>query len=115
MAEVAVIKVSDVLNQALPPGTPPITDADIACDCPTSGAPIQMSECSIEPGRETRYKCKCGHMLVIIGAPNPDGKSWPGRGYRLRDFVLRNVVDLRYRSVVLPRSPNATAQERPPK
>jgi hypothetical protein len=114
MAEFAIIRVSDVLNQALPPGTPPITDADIACECPTCGNKIQLSECSIEPGRETTYRCKCGVTFVIIGAPNPDGKSWPGRGYRLKDFVIRNAVALYYGLVVLPRSPNALARERLP-
>jgi hypothetical protein len=114
MAEAAIIKVCDVLNQALPAGTKPITDADITCDCLACGNSIRLSECSIEQNRETTYKCECGNVLIKIGPPDPNEKPWPGRGYRLRDFVLRNAADLRYGPVVLPRSPNALAKERPP-
>jgi hypothetical protein len=112
MAELGIIRVCDVLNQALPPGSPVITDHEIVADCTICGQAVQLSDCKIQQTAETTYRCECGCTLVIIGPPNPDQRPWPGRGFRLKDFVLRNAANLRYRGVLIPRSPNALAAER---
>lgn len=114
MTALATINVCDVLNQGLPTGTnPPIADDDIIVVCQGCRKTVSLSFCSIEQGSaDIIYKCDCGDTLVIIATPNPCDKPWPGRGYRLKNFVLRNAVDLRWRSVTLPRSPNALARER---
>src|SRR3546814_8650496 len=88
-----------------------MTDADIVASCDKCGS-TPLSTCLISQAAETTYTCaKCGNTLVIIGAPNPDGQPWPGRGYRITDFVVRNAVDLHYNRVLIPRSPNALAKE----
>ncbi len=107
MADTTVIRACDVLNQALPPGSPPLSDNEISEDCQTCGE-VSLSSCSVRQAVETTYSCgKCGNPLLIIGATNPDGKPWPGRGYRLKDFAVRNAVDLRFRGMIIPRSPAA--------
>lgn len=102
----------DVLNQATK-GYAPLTDNEIQASCKTCSGPLSLGSCNIEQALETTYRCsKCDDVLVIIGQPNPDGKPWPGRGYRLNDFTVRNAVDLRVRGVFLPESPNALAESR---
>jgi hypothetical protein len=109
MAERATIKVCDVLNQANKGH--PITDADITGDCQTCRRAVPLSRCDIKQGAETTYSCDtCGGTVVIIGAP--DGIPWPGRGYRLGDFLIRNASSLRSRGLLIPKSPNALATSR---
>jgi hypothetical protein len=109
MAELAIIKACDVLNQALPAGINPITDADITCECLSCKNSILLSDCTIEQNRETIYKCECGATLIRIAPPSPVPS--PGAGYRLGDFVLRNAGDVRCGPVLIPRSPNALRKE----
>lgn len=108
-----VVLLSDVLNQASKDFTP-LVEADITANCSVCG-PVSVATASIaSSGRETRYSCAtCGAILVVIGPVNPDGQPWPGRGYRLNDFVVRNAVDLIFRAVKLPASPAALAEKRP--
>ncbi len=116
MAQQAVIRASDVFNQAMPEGKDPITDGDVTATCPTCPEPVLLSNCRVVQAAETTYSCSvCGSTLLVIGPPNPDDEPWPGRGYRLGDFVLRNAVDLNFAGVLLPKSPNALAAKRPKK
>lgn len=113
MSELTMIRASDVLNQALPTGMPPVTDDDILGNCIKCKREVPLGTCSVRQGTETTYICSsCGSTLLVIGAPNPDGEPWPGRGYRLNDFVLRNAVDLRLGRVLIPRSPAALDTKR---
>lgn len=110
MTESATILASDVINQALPNQMTPFSDDDILGDCPECRTQVPLSHCAVTPGVETTYACpECGSCLLVIGAPHPDGRPWPGRGYRIHDFVLRNAVDLTLRGLPLcfPRSPAA--------
>ena len=103
----AVIQACDVLNQALPPGTAPLSDDEILADCQKCGD-VPLSSCRVTQAKETTYACgKCGNPLLIIGVIKTDGAPRPGRGYRFRDFLVRNVTDLRYLGMLLRRSPAA--------
>lgn len=106
-----------VPKQARLPG-----DADIETTCPTCRQPQTLAEADFDDtGDESIYTCKegCGPIL-IIGIPGR--RSWPGRGYRLGNFVLRNPSDLflhmidqegnRARTpILMPASPAALANE----
>lgn len=75
------------------------SDAQITTSCPTCGEKQSLSEAAIiDEGDELIYACKigCGPMLVI-GPPNDE--PWPGRGYRMGDWVLRNATDLTFRLI----------------
>lgn len=112
MTDRTVIYASDVLSQTNA-GLPPLSDSDITADCLGCGKPVLLSSCSIEQGMETTYICAgCKGTLLIIGAPNADGKPWPGRGFRIGDFVLRNAADLHFRGLKVPRSPAALDKTR---
>jgi predicted RNA-binding Zn-ribbon protein involved in translation (DUF1610 family) len=109
MSDATIIRACDILSQALQGGSSPLSDDDILADCQTCKQAIELSLCRLSQLMETTYSCpKCGSTLIIISAPNRDGKPWPGRGYRLKDFVLRNAVDLLIRGAIkIPRSPRA--------
>lgn len=112
MADSTTIRACDVLNQALPDNSPPLNDNEIEAQCSTCGS-VRLGDSVVSGGAEPQYTCtKCGSVLVVIGQPNPDGQPWPGRGYRLKGFVVRNAVDLTFRGVLIPSSPNALAPER---
>jgi hypothetical protein len=111
LTDKTTILACDVLNQALSAGMPPITDADIMAECPGCHAPISLDQSHIIQTNETAYLCRlCGNTIVIIGPPNPDGKPWPGRGYRINDFLVRNATDLFFNGVKMTKSPNALAK-----
>lgn len=106
------ILASDVLNQAQPCCRAALTDAMILALCPRCG-PVPLSACRVTGGVETFYNCTCSEPLLVISAPNADKRPWPGRGYRLGDFVLRNPVALAFCGVRLRASPHALAGEPP--
>lgn len=63
--------------------------------CPTCQEIQTLAEASVELGDETVYECKNGcQPILIVAPPNASGKPWPGRGFRVRDWVIRNVSDL---------------------
>lgn len=108
MSEKTTILVCDVLNQALPPGMQPITDADIEAECSGCHTPMSLDQSYIIKASETTYFCRlCSEPIVIIGSPNPNGIPQAGRGYRINDFIVRNITDLFFRGVKMKKSPNA--------
>jgi len=111
MTTPTTITASDVINQAMPTGRQPFSDKDINTACRACSTAVTLADCGITQGMETLYKCpNCQSTLLVIGAPNRDGTSWPGRGYRLHDFVLRNESDLFIgKHIRIPRSPDALA------
>jgi hypothetical protein len=97
-------------------------DSGIKTKCPTCRKTQTLAEAEFsEAGAESTYTCKNGCQPILVIAP-PEERAWPGRGYRLRNFLLRNVADLRFRVidqkgkpiggvVLIPASPAALADE----
>lgn len=111
MSDKTTILACDVINQALPPQVVPLTDPEIFTDCAVCGKEVRLSDCEITQGLETTYKCKkCKSPVLIIGLP--EVAAWPGRGYRMIDFIVRNPSELRFRGTALSRSPEALAPAR---
>jgi hypothetical protein len=107
----------DVPNNARLP-----SDDGLVTSCPSCGETQTLAEAEFVEGEgESVYTCKNGcQPILIIGAPNE--QPWPGRGYRMGDFVLRNATDLSFRvidqtgqavgnAILLPASPAALADE----
>jgi hypothetical protein len=90
-----------------------VKDSIIETSCPTCGTTQFLSEAPISlRGDETIYECKNGcQIILVIGRPRT--QAWQGRGYRLKDFVIRNARDLFLRlnpqgpAVLIPASPSA--------
>ena len=67
---------------------------------------------------KTVYTCRngCG-VIVVVGTVSPDRVPRPGRGYRLGNYVIRNVEDLTFPvvpggpSILFPASGNAFAKK----
>jgi len=101
-------------------------DGQMTTTCVACGETQTLAQAEIEQGDETVYVCKNGcQPILVVGRPGT--VAWPGRGYRLGDWVLRNPADLLVPvfdrhgvpmpSVLnIPASPNALADEseRPP-
>ncbi|MFJ4545813.1 toll/interleukin-1 receptor domain-containing protein [Pseudomonas sp. NPDC088885] len=97
-----IVRVQDVLAKAHipPPGTglKPTFDAHMSTTCPACHSEQRLNEATLSlEGAETIYTCKNGcQPLVVVGRPGE--VAWPGRGYRLGDFVIRNVRDIIWQS-----------------
>jgi hypothetical protein len=97
------------------------SDAQIVTTCPTCKEAQTLSEADVSSGEETVYVCKEGcQPILVVGPPVPP--PWPGRGYRMGDWVLRNPSDLHVRlidqqgepsgkPVLIPASPAALNDE----
>jgi hypothetical protein len=95
------------------------TDRHISTRCPTCVEEQTRSEGEFYENDETVYTCTNGcQPILVIGAFGE--LEWPGRGYRLGEFVLRNPADLHVTlrdqagrplapAVLLPASPAALA------
>jgi hypothetical protein len=90
------ILVQDVFNRA------PIktrsggefTDTMFTTTCPTCRERQNLSDCKVVvEDSDTVYYCKNGCQRIAV-VSRPSGISWSGRGYRLKDFVIRNAEDL---------------------
>ena len=115
------VSVADVLARQNigRPGGRAIQDSDIRTVCPACNESQLLSEAPLSlDGEETCYYCKNGcQPIVVIGKPGI--VSWEGRGYRLGDFVIRNVRDLAVKSadmavpMLLPARTAALMKKRP--
>ncbi|MCM3130935.1 growth hormone receptor binding protein [Paenibacillus sp. MER 78] len=91
---------------------PILTDKFFDTSCPSCKESQSLDQCSITvDNEETIYKCKNGCQTILIVSP-PGNDPIPGRGYRMKDYVIRNVSDLYVRipnskDVLLPASPAA--------
>jgi hypothetical protein len=108
-----VIKFSDVLIKAgiTIPNVPLITDDILGGVCPTCEEKQFLSLCTImEENDETHYKCKNGCQDVLV-ISKPGENAIKGRGYRLKDYVIRNAHDIFIFTpghiIKLPKSPAA--------
>jgi hypothetical protein len=71
-----------------------LCDDHIKTTCPTCGEDQALSDAAYVDGDvESVYTCKKGCQPVLIVGP-PGTHPWPGRGYRMGDFTLRNPADL---------------------
>ncbi len=98
----AYLRACDVLTQARPTGSPPLTDGEIVAVCEKCGE-VPLSSCFVTLKRETMYTCpKCCEPLVILALPTPDETPWMEGAYRLNQFVIWHAGDLRFRDIVRP-------------
>src|SRR5438309_2257297 len=98
------------------------SDSGIVTMCPTCDATQTLADADFAEGDvESVYTCRNGCQPILVIGP-PGTRSWPGRGYRMGNFVLRNPSDVRLRifdnqgtavrgEVLLPASPAALADE----
>ena len=109
MSKTTFLRACDVLNLALPKGSPPLADSEIVAVCPNCGE-IALSACYLTLKRETVYTCtKCGKPVVILAVPNADETPWMEGAYRLDQFVIWHPGELRFRGIV--RAPRTSPPE----
>jgi TIR domain len=90
------VLVQDVFNRApikIPSGGD-FADSMFTTACPTCGERQNLNDCNVVvEDSNTVYYCKNGCQRVAV-VSSPSGTSWPGRGYRLGDFVIRNAENI---------------------
>jgi hypothetical protein len=92
---------------------PAMNDTQFDTECPACGTRTTLAFLPVSvAGNETIYSCARGCMrLVVVGRVGPD--KWDGRGYRLGDYVVRNVRDIHVHihdgraTLLIPASPEA--------
>jgi|GEM_PF-3157580 len=91
-----LVRVEDVITGQLkaPAGGRLPTDAEMETQCPTCGTAQFLSEAAVRrSGTDTVYHCKKGCQAITV-VSNPETTEWPGRGYRVGDYVIRNAAAL---------------------
>ncbi|HEV8419792.1 MAG TPA: hypothetical protein VGR13_00405 [Actinomycetota bacterium] len=89
-------RVQDVFLRALDSrqhAAPP-SDEDVRTRCPTCRTEQTLAEATLSrDGQQTVYHCRNGcQAIAILG--EPEDRAWPGRGYRVGSYVIRNASDL---------------------
>ncbi len=105
---------ADVLKSAGIEAPDPISDDQFTTTCPQCNATqtLAAAEITRDHGGETVYTCEKGCVPLLVVSP-PESSEWPGRGYRLGNWVLRNPADIYFKqpslkaAVLLPASPEA--------
>jgi hypothetical protein len=99
---------------------PPPTDEEVVTKCPQCKSTQTLEDCPrSDRASETIYECQNGCQVLVI-VSKPGLVPWPGRGYRVGDWVIRNVADLvlsvkgSSARVLIPASP-AALDASPPK
>ncbi len=89
-------RVQEALRPLETPGGA-ISDEQVELTCPTCKTTQRLSQARLrEEDEQTVYTCRRGCQIVlVVSRPDPSGKPWPGRGYRLGDWVIRNATDLK--------------------
>ena len=120
-----MIKVEDILTKQLsaPDGCRLPLDSEIITECPTCGTKQTLGEAEVtRKGQETVYICKKGCQIILVDGL-PCKPSWPGRGLKFGNHVIRNARELilplfdadnriSHPSISLPASPYALAEKR---
>ena len=92
----AIVKVEDVFKKEniKPKNGRDIKDSDMLTWCPTCKTKQLLSEATISlDNDDTVYTCKNNcQKIVVVSRPGLVG--WPGRGYRIGDYVIRNAMDI---------------------
>ena len=109
-----LVRVQDVL----PASSAPADDGRALTSCRTCGTQQTLKECEIRrDGPDTVYVCRNGCQVLVV-VSTPGDSPWPGRGYRLGDYVIRNASDLfltvpgSVAKVLIPASPAALMKSR---
>src|SRR5690606_39046207 len=100
-------------------GNRPFHDSDMNTECPACSTQQRLSEATLSlDSDDTIYTCKNGcQPLVVISRPGI--VAWPGRGYRLQNYVIRNVRDITIKTesmgmpMLIPASKAALMKVRP--
>ncbi len=90
-----IVKAETVFEKAIDfKGDRPFRDSDMNTECPACGTKQNLSEATLSlDGDDTIYSCKNGcQPLAVISRPGM--VAWPGRGFRLQDYVVRNIRDI---------------------
>lgn len=90
-----IVKTETVFEKALDfKGKRPFRDSDMNTTCPACGTEQNLSEATLSlDGDDTLYTCKNGCQPIVV-VSRPGMVAWPGRGYRLDEYVIRNVKDI---------------------
>lgn len=117
-----IVRVESVLGESLtvPPGGRLPKDSVIYTRCPSCGQTQTLAEATIAfDGGETIYTCRNGcQPFVIVGLPQADRIPWEGRGFRLGNYVIRNIEEVWFwvveggKQIALDARPNALAKDR---
>jgi len=116
-----IVNAESVFEQAgiqMPDGKK-VKDSMMETSCPSCGEKQLLSEAFLcLKGEDTVYECKNGcQIIVVVGRPGLN--AWKGRGYRLKDFVLRNTKDITLKlspggqDVLIPASSAALMKQQP--
>jgi hypothetical protein len=114
----SLVRLEDVFSAIDFKGAPP-KDADFVTTCPTCGTEQRLGEGQVaRVGSATEYTCKHGcQPILVIG--KVEERPWEGRGYRIKDHVLRNPADIFLpvggSGIKIPASPSALMKRREPK
>ena len=116
-----IVKAEDAFERAgiqLPNGHK-VCDSMIETSCPTCATTQLLSDAPIRlKGEETTYECRNGCQIILV-VGRPRSQAWQGRGYRLKDYVIRNARDLFLKinpqgpAVLIPASPAALMAQQP--
>jgi hypothetical protein len=116
-----IVKAEDAFakRDVRPSGGRAIRDSDMITKCPTCGAEQALSEATLSLDQDnTIYICKNGCQPVAV-ISRPGIVAWPGRGYRIGEFVIRNAEDIRIKTedmggtVLIPASKAALMKKKP--
>lgn len=89
-----IVRVEDVLKVLDMKGGEIIRDKHITTECPTCESKQLLSEAPVSLDKDdTLYSCKNGCQTIVV-VSRPGLVAWPGRGYRIQNYVLRNAKDL---------------------
>lgn len=84
------------------------SEAQVRTTCPTCSEAQTLAEADVAAGDETVYTCKNGCQPILVVAP-PGGHPWPGRGYRMGDWTMRNASDVTFQMINQAGSPTGRA------
>lgn len=104
--------VSEVLKKAGVKSQLPIKEQNFKTMCPACGESFHLRKCRVaDEGDETIYRCgDCDELLIIVSRSIDIPRK--GYGYRLGDYVIRNVTDITFGRLLIDASPDALAGRR---
>lgn len=71
-----------------------IRDSDLRTQCPSCQQEQTLGDATIKlVSPDTVYECCNGCQLLAV-ISRPGIVAWPGRGYRIGDFAIRNISDI---------------------
>ncbi len=110
-----IVTVTDVFvkGEIRPPNGLVIEEERFETSCPTCGTAQNLSQATLSLDHDdTLYTCRNGCQTIVV-VSRRGLVGWPGRGYRIGDYVIRNASDLRFAHVLVPASRAALMKSRP--